>query len=156
MSEDEGRAQFDKSKRRLTVTLPVLPAPAITLNGYADHEAAGDKVNGLVTEVISDNDDGELERGGDKGVSDGGDDGAEDGARECVGDDHDGKGGSGDHDGSYGDSNMNGIKNGIEGDGDNLDSHDHKDIENSDETKHKTFQDLNDKLRVNNSSGKTK
>ncbi|XP_028402698.1 protein kintoun-like [Dendronephthya gigantea] len=51
VNEDEGRAQFDKSKRRLIVTLPVIPAPPAVLNGYADSEAADTKGNGLVTEI---------------------------------------------------------------------------------------------------------
>ena len=63
VNEDEGRAQFDKSKRRLVVTLPVIPAPPVALNGHADDEDAGNKVNGLVTEVVADKDDCELERG---------------------------------------------------------------------------------------------
>ena len=43
VNEDEGRAQFDKSKRRLVVTLPVIPAPPVVLNGHADDEDAENK-----------------------------------------------------------------------------------------------------------------
>ena len=62
VNEDEGRAQFDKSKRKLIVTLPVIPAPPVTVNGYVDGEAAENMVNGLVTEIVDDKDDCELNR----------------------------------------------------------------------------------------------
>ena len=73
VKEEEGRAQFDKSKRRLIVTVPVIPAPPVALNGHLDDEAAEHVVNGLVTEIVDDQGDCGLDLGGgdDKNGDDG-------------------------------------------------------------------------------------
>ncbi|CAB3987124.1 Hypothetical predicted protein [Paramuricea clavata] len=115
VNEDDGRAQFDKSKRALIVTLPVVPAPPIALNGYADNEAAESKVNGLVTEIVNDK--------------------VECGLEHVVNDDDDDDGATDSNDNDGGDSNNGGNENyrghgnknygdhGIEstGDGNNVD-----------------------------------